>query len=252
MENFLPVLEQTAMDLVNKSYHRAFEDGFYHFYVKTEKESNPNNISIKFYRSLFTNESRYGGFCNKFNHTYLYNVDDCFAEIKSHVFYGGQMVMDKFEFIFPEAKISDWNEEKFIRFINAITGLNFITLEEMEDFVWCLAYLSEPNKKEKEKKMTGEKEFLIREFNNFMELGISGEKHIDKKIETIKEYLPKLNLKEGKIELNNLTDEEKNNLRNTLLKYVEILDRDHRNDDNRFKFVQYIKNLLVLDKKLNL
>ena len=249
MENFLPILEQVAMNLVNKRAMRAFEGGLYDFYVKTEKESNPNNISIKFYRSLFTNESRYGGVCNKFNHTYFYNVDDCFAEIKCHVFYGGQMVMDKFEFNFPEAKISDWNEEKFIRCINAITGLAFNTLEEMEDFVWCLAYLSEP--KEKEEKMTGEQEFLIKEFNNFMELGISGEKHIDKKVELIKEYLPKLGLKEGEVNMDNLNVEEKNTLRNILIKYVEILDRENKNSNDGFKFIQYIKNLLVIDKKLN-
>ena len=99
--------------------------------------------------------------------------------------------------------------------------------------------------------MTGEQEFLIKEFNNFMELGTTGENHIDKKVEIIKEYLPKLDLKEGRININNLTLEEKNNLRNTLIKYVEILDRDHRNNDDGFKFVQYIKNLLVIDKKLN-
>lgn len=251
MENYLPILEQIAMDLVDKSYHRVFEGGFYYFYVKTEKESNPNNVTIKFYSSLFTNEAKYGGFSNKFNHTYYYNADDCFAEIKCHVFYGGQMVMDKFEFSFPEAKISDWNEEKFIRFINAITGLNFIELEEMEEFVWCLAYLSEPNKNEKEKKITGEQEFLTKEFNNFMKLSTTGEKHIDKKVEAIKEYLPKLGLKEGKINMDNLTLEEKNNLRNTLIKYVEILDRENKNNNDGFKFIQYIKNLLVIDKKLN-
>lgn len=157
--------------------------------------------------------------------------------------------MDKFEFIFPEAKFSDWNEEKFIRCINAITGLAFNTLEEMEDFVWCLAYLSE--KKEKSNGDTGEQEFLIKEFNKFMELSTTGEKHIDKKVELIKEYLPKLGLKEGEVKMGNLTLEEKNNLRNTLIKYVEILDRDHRNNDAGFKFIQYIKNLLVIDKKLN-
>ena len=153
MENFLPVLEQIAMHLVDKRPMRVFDGRFYDFYVKTEKESNPNNVTIKFYRCFFTNEAKYGGFSNKFNHTYFYNADVCFAEIKCHVFYGGQMVMDKFEFIFPEAEFSDWNEEKFIRCINAITGLAFNTLEEMEDFIWCLAYLSKPNENEKEEKM---------------------------------------------------------------------------------------------------
>lgn len=252
MENYLPVLEQIAMHLVDKRPMRVFDGRFYDFYVKTEKESNPNNITIKFYRCFFTNEAKYGGFSNKFNHTYFYNADVCFAEIKCHVFYGGQMVMDKFEFNFPEAKISDWNEEKFIRYINAITGLNFITLEEMESLVWCLAYLSEyPTKSEGEEKITGEQEFLIKEFNNFMELGTTGEKYIDKKVELIKEYLPKLGLKEGKVNMDNLTAEEKNNLRNTLIKYVEILDRSNRNNNDGFKFIQYIKNLLVIDKKLN-
>lgn len=250
MKNDLLVLEQIAMELLNNNNHRFFERDFYSFYVKSEKENNPNNITIKFFGSKFANEYEYG-YSNKFNHDYYYNMDFCFAEIKCHVFYGSKIVMDKFDFEFPQSKYSDWNEEKFIRYINAVTGLDFETLEEMKRLVWCLAYLSEPNKNEKEEKMTGEQEFLIKEFNNFMELSTTGEKHIDKKVEKIKEFLPKLGLKEGKIELNNLTLEEKSNLRNTLTKYVEILDRDHRNDDNGFKFVQYIKNLLVLDKKLN-
>ena len=99
-----------------------------------------------------------------------------------------------------------------------------------------------------------EKEFLTKEFNNFMEIEITGKlesKHIDRKVEIIQKFLPKLGLREGKVNIDNLTVEEKNNLRNTLTKYVEILDRDHRNNDDEFKFVQYIKNLLVIDKKLN-
>ncbi len=248
MENNLLVLEQIAMELVSNINYRFFERGFYNFSVKTEKENNPNNITIKFFGSKFANEYEYG-YSNKFHHDYYYNMKFCFAEINCHVFYGSQMVMDKFDFNFPEAKYSDWNQEKFIRFINAITGLDFVTLEEMKRLVWCLAYLSE--RKEKSNGDTGEQEFLKREFKNFMELSTTGEKHIDKKVEIIKEYLPKLNLKDRKIALNNLTDEEKSNLRNTLTKYVEILDRDHRNNDDGFKFVQYIKNLLVIDKKLN-
>ena len=246
MKNDLLVLEQIAMELVNNNNHRFFERGFYSFSVKSKREDNPNNISIKFFGSKFADEYEYG-YSNKFNHDYYYNMEFCFAEIKCHVFYGSKIVMDKFDFSFPEAKYSDWNEEKFIRFINSITGLDFVTLEEMKRLVWCLVYLSE----KKEKSNGDEKEFLIKEFNNFMELSTTEEKHIDKKIEIIKEFLPKLGLKEGKIELNNLTLEEKSNLRNTLTKYVEILDRDHKNTDNGFKFVQYIKNLLVLDKKLN-
>lgn len=248
MKNDLLVLEQMAMELINKDNRRFFERGFYSFWVESKKENNPNNITIKFFGSRFENRYEYG-YSNKFSHDYYYDIRFCFAEIKCHVFYGSKIVMDKFDFNFPNAKYSDWNEEKFIRFINAITGLDFVTLEEMEMLVWCLAYLSE--RKENSNVDTGEQEFLKREFNNFMELGISGEKHIDKKIETIKEFLPKLGLKEGKIELNNLTLEEKNNLRNTLIKYVEILDRDHKNDNDGFKFLQYIKNLLAIDKKLN-
>ena len=99
--------------------------------------------------------------------------------------------------------------------------------------------------------MRGEQEFLTKEFKNFMDLGVSGEKHIDKKVELIKEYLPKLDLKEGRVNINNLASEEKDTLRNTLIKYVEILDRSNRNNKDGFKFIQYIKNLLVIDKKLN-
>ena len=248
MENYLPILEQIAMELVNNINSRFFERGFYHFHVKSVKENNPNNITIKFFGSKFTNESKYD-YCNDFNHTYYYNPDFCFAEIKCHVFYGCKMVMDKFNFEFPESKYSDWNEEKFIRYINAITGLDFVTLEEMKRLVWCLAFLSE--RKEKSNTDTGEQEFLKREFNNFMELSTTGEKHIDKKVEIIKEYLPKLGLKEGEVNMDNLTLEEKNNLRNTLIKYVEILDRSNKNNNDGFKFVQYIKNLLVINKKLN-
>ena len=51
--------------------------------------------------------------------------------------------------------------------------------------------------------------------------------------------------------MDNLTLEEKNNLRNILIKYVEILDRSNKNNNDGFKFVQYIKNLLVINKKLN-
>ena len=248
MKNDLLVLEQMAMELINKDNRRFFESGFYNFSVESKKEDNPNNITIKFFGSKFANEYEYG-YSKKFSHDYYYGMKFCFAEIKCHVFYGSKIVMDKFDFNFPNAKYSDWNEEKFIRFINAITGLDFVTLEEMKRLVWCLAYLSE--RKEKSNGDTGEKEFLIREFNNFTELQTTGEKHIDKKVEKIKEFLLKLGLKEGKIELNNLTEEEKSNLRNTLIKYVEILDRDHKNDNDGFKFLQYIKNLLVIDKKLN-
>ena len=84
-----------------------------------------------------------------------------------------------------------------------------------------------------------------------MGLQTVGEKHIDNKIEKLKEYLPKLDLKEGRVNINNLTDEEKSILKNTLIAYLEILDRCNRNSDNGFKFLQYIKNLLVIDKKLN-
>ena len=248
MENNLLVLEQIAMELVSNSNRRFFERGFYNFSIKTEKENNPNNITIKFFGSKFANEYEYG-YSNKFHHDYYYDMKFCFAEIKCHVFYGSKVVMDNFSFEFPQSKYSDWNEEKFIRYINAVTGLNFVALEEMKRLVWCLAFLSE--RKENSNEDTGEKEFLIREFNNFMELSTTGEKHIDNKIETIKEYIPKLDLKEGRVNIGNLTDEEKNNLRNTLIKYVEILDRDHKNDNDRFKFLQYIKNLLVIDKKLN-
>lgn len=248
MKNNILVLEQVAMELVDNINSRFFESGFYSFRVKSVKENNPNNITIKFFGSKFENESKHN-YCGDFNHTYYYGMEFCFAEIKCHVFYGSKIVMDKFNFEFPQSKYSDWNEEKFIRYINAITGLNFVTLKEMESLVWCLAYLSE--RKEKSNRDTGEQEFLKREFNNFMELSTTGEKHIDKKVEIIKEYLPKLNLKDGEIALNNLTDEEKSNLRDTLIKYVEILDRSNRNNNDGFKFVQYIKNLLVIDKKLN-
>lgn len=53
MENYLPVLEQIAMHLVDKRLMRVFDGRFYDFYVKTEKESNPNNVTIKFYRCFF-------------------------------------------------------------------------------------------------------------------------------------------------------------------------------------------------------
>mgnify|MGYP000847231496 CR=1 FL=1 len=248
MENNLLVLEQIAMELVSNSNHRFFERGFYNFSVKTEKENNPNNITIKFFGSKFANEYEYG-YSNKFHHDYYYDMKFCFAEIKCHVFYGSKVVMDNFSFEFPQSKYSDWNEEKFIRYINAVTGLNFVALEEMKRLVWCLAFLSE--RKEKSNTNTGEQEFLKREFNNFMELSTTGEKHIDKKVEIIKEYLPKLGLKEGEVNMDNLTLEEKNNLRNILIKYVEILDRSNKNNNDGFKFVQYIKNLLVINKKLN-
>ena len=247
MKNDLLVLEQIAMELVNNNNHRFFERDFYSFSVKSKREDNPNNISIKFFGSKFANEYEYG-YSNKFNHDYYYNMEFCFAEIKCHVFYGSKIVMDKFDFEFPESKYSDWNDEKFIRFINAVTGLDFVTLEEMKRLVWCLAYLSE--RKEKSNGDTGEKEFLIKEFNNFMELSDSGEKYIDSKIEKLKEYLPKLDLKEGKVNIDNLTDEEKSNLKNIAIKYLEILDRENKNNNDGFKFIQYIKNLLVIDEKL--
>ena len=56
MENNLLVLEQIAMELVSNSNHRFFERGFYNFSVKTEKENNPNNITIKFFGSKIANE----------------------------------------------------------------------------------------------------------------------------------------------------------------------------------------------------
>ena len=248
MEKYLMVLEQVAMELINNSNHRVFEGEFYNFSVKAQRESNPNNVTIKFFGSKFADEYEYG-YSNKFNHDYYYNMDFCFAEIKCHVFYGSKMVMDNFSFEFPQSKYSDWNEEKFIRFINAITGLDFVTTEEMKRLVWCLAYLSE--RKEKSNGDTGEKEFLIKEFNNFMGLSITGEKHIDSKIEKLKEYLPKLDLKEGKIYIDNLNTEEKSNLKNIAIKYLEILDKENKNTGEGFKFIQYIKNLLVLNKKLN-
>lgn len=243
MKNNLLVLEQIAMELL-KGNHRFFERGFYSFFVKSEKEiDNSNNITIKFFGSIFADESEYG-YSNKFHNDYYYYPDFCFAEIKCHVFYGSKIIMDKFDFEFPQSKYSDWNEEKFIRYINAVTGLDFETLEEMKRLVWCLAYLSE--RKEKSNGDSGEKEF-----NNFMGLQTTGEKHIDNKIEKLKEYFPKLDLKEGRVNINNLTDEEKSILKNTLIAYLEILDRCNRNSDNGFKFLQYIKNLLVIDKKLN-
>ena len=97
-----------------------------------------------------------------------------------------------------------------------------------------------------------EKEFMSNQFNYFMQLGTTGEKHIDKKIIIIKEYLPKLDIEvDGGIHIENLIDKEKGILRNTLIAYVEILDRKHQNNDDLFKFLQYIKNILVIDKKLN-
>ena len=53
MENNLLVLEQIAMELVSNINYRFFERGFYNFSVKTEKENNPNNITIKFFGSKF-------------------------------------------------------------------------------------------------------------------------------------------------------------------------------------------------------
>ena len=100
MEKYLMVLEQIAMELLNNHNHRVFEGDFYNFSVKAQRESNPNNVTIKFFGSKFADEYEYG-YSNKFHHDYYYHMDFCFAEIKCHVFYGSEIVMDKFHFEFP-------------------------------------------------------------------------------------------------------------------------------------------------------